>query len=66
MTRLPYPIGLLVMARGVNRDADRTEYAQRKAGRGIRIERIRGRVCVVRTVAAQALPITSYQLSRFA
>lgn len=46
-------------------DTNRTPVAKRKAGLGIRIERIRGRICVVRTIAAQALPITSYQLSRF-
>ena len=48
------------------RDVERTEYAQRKAGRGIRLVRIRGVSVIGRTVKNEVLPITNYQISRFA
>lgn len=43
-------------------DVNRTPAAKRKASRGIRIERIRGRVCVVRSHTAV---ITAYQIARW-
>lgn len=64
--RLAYPIGLMLAASACNIDSDRTEYAQRKAGRGIRSERILGRLHIVRlNERGAAFPITTYQLRRF-
>lgn len=42
-------------------DVNRTPAAKRKSSRGIRIERIRGRVCVVRGQVV----ITAYQIARW-
>ncbi len=64
-TMLPYPLGLILAARPVNRDADRTEYAQRKAGRGIRLVTRNQMSVPARTLRGEMLPIRAYDLARF-
>ena len=63
---LPYPIGLLLSARRCNPDAERTEYAQRKASRGIRSQRIRGYLTIVRLDSnRQGLPVSAQDMQRW-
>jgi hypothetical protein len=65
--RLPYPLGLLLAARRCNPDCERTEFAQRKSGLGIRTEAKRGQLHIVRLDSkGSALPVTAAQLRRFA
>ncbi len=45
---LPYPLGLILSASRANQDAERTDFAQRKSGRGIRLMTRGNRVWIVR------------------
>lgn len=63
-----YP-ALALAGRPCDRDAERTEYAQRKVGRGVRISTRYRATVVARTVrtpaGVEALPVTTYQMARF-
>lgn len=72
MRTLPFAswyLGLALVARPCDRDAERTEYAQRKAGRGVRLSTRYQTTVLARTVrtpvGVEALPVTSYQMARF-
>lgn len=68
MRTLPFAdwyTGLNLVGRPVNRDAERTEYAQRKAGRGIRLVTRNQMSVPARTVRGEMLPIRAYDLARF-
>lgn len=57
---------LAIVGRSVDRDCERTEYAQRKSGQGIRTEHKRGQLHVVRTDSkGHGLPVTKFQQQRY-
>lgn len=67
MRTLPFAswyLGLALVGRPVDRDNERTEYAQRKAGRGVRLSTKYQTTVLARTIQGESLPVSAYQMAR--